>query len=205
MSEQINSAKKTKRLKNIAAVGALGALTVLFGFTRLGMIPWFSGVSITILHVPVILGTLLFGLIPGTGIGAIFGLTSLIVAATQVATGGDAFFVNPVVSVLPRILIAPAVYFVAKPFQSSKNSALPIVGDGIAAFVGSLVNTILVLGALHVLYPASFPWELIWTAFVFNGLPEAAAAVIICIAVILIWKAAGKNKKSRLNSESEEE
>lgn len=203
MSEQINSAKKTKHLKNIAAVGALGALTVLFGFTRLGMIPWFSGASITILHVPVILGTLLFGLIPGMCIGAIFGLTSLILAATQ-GTGLDLLFVNPVVSVLPRILIAPAVYFVAKPFQSSKSSVLPIVGDGIAAFAGTLVNTVLVLGSLVVIYKA-ITWEVVWTVLVSNSLLEAAAAVIICIAVILIWKAAGKNKKSRLNSESEEE
>ena len=51
--EQIQNKKKEINRK-IAVVGALGALTVVMTVARIGFIPWFS-VSITILHIPVII------------------------------------------------------------------------------------------------------------------------------------------------------
>ena len=70
--ENSNFYVKQKRNRMLAGTAALSALTVIFAFTRLGMIPWFSGASITICHIPTILATLLFGLPSGLFVGAVF-------------------------------------------------------------------------------------------------------------------------------------
>ena len=91
--------------KKLAIIGALGALTVLFGLLPvIGYIrlPW--GLAITLLHIPTILGALIAGPLAGACIGLIFGLTSLY-QASQSAGGLDILFVNPLISVLPRVLL----------------------------------------------------------------------------------------------------
>lgn len=201
--------KTTKKdvIRKLVVVGALGALTVVLSVTRLGLIPWFSGASITILQVPVILGTLLEGLGAGTGIGAIFGICSLIMAATQ-GSGLDVFFTNPLISVLPRLLIAPATYFTLKGLLAiSKKSNLfsQIFAYGIAAFVGALTNTVLVLGALVI--AKAIDLKLMLVVLLSNGLLEAAASVVLCLAIVTVRISVSysKEQKSRLSLEDEEE
>ena len=195
-----NTSRKKRNLA-LALTGAMGALTVLFAFTRLGMIPWFSGASITILHVPVILCTLLAGIWSGSGVGLIFGVSSLILAATQ-GEGLDLYFVNPLISVLPRLCIAPAVYFCFKGFKkiSEKTKFFPMVlSYALAAFIGTMVNSFLVLGALVI--SGAISAEIMFTVLFSNSLLEAAAAVVICIAVMLIRDTtiSARNKKSKLS------
>ncbi|MCR4939021.1 MAG: ECF transporter S component [Treponemataceae bacterium] len=199
-----NTSRKNRNF-SIALTGAMGALTVLFAFTRLGMIPWFSGASITILHVPVILCTLIAGIWAGSGVGLIFGVSSLIVAATQ-GEGLDLYFVNPLISVLPRLCIAPAVYFSFLGFKkiSQKTKFFPLaLSYGLSAFIGTMANSFLVLGALVI--SGAIPVEVMFTVLFSNTLLEAAAAVIICVAVILIKNAtiSSKNKKSKFSQINE--
>lgn len=194
-------------IRKLVVVGALGALTVVLSVTRLGLIPWFSGASITILQVPVILGTLLEGLGAGTGIGAIFGICSLIMAATQ-GSGLDVFFTNPLISVLPRLLIAPATFFTLKGLLAiSKKSNLfsQIFAYGIAAFVGALTNTVLVLGSLVI--AKAIDLKLMLVVLLSNGLLEAAASVVLCLAIVTVRISVSysKEQKSRLSLEDEEE
>jgi len=191
---------KAERNRKIAVTGALGALTVLFGVTRLGMIPWFSGAAITILHVPVILGALMEGLWCGTGIGAIFGVTSLIIAATNATGGLDVFFTNPLISVLPRMLVGPVVYFLALGLRK----VLPVlIADGVTAFLATMCHSIMVLGALAIF--GALPWAAIGPVLVSNSLLEAGAAVVICVAVMSVRNAvAAKGKKSKLSDEADE-
>ena len=197
----MDNTKRRKILLGVALTAAFGALTVLFAFTRLGMIPWFSGASITILHVPVILCTLLAGIWSGSGVGLIFGVSSLILAATQ-GEGIDLYFVNPLISVLPRLCIAPAVYFSFKGFMkiSDKTKFFPkALSYALAAFIGTMVNSFLVLGALVISDAISV--EVMFTVLLSNTILEAAAAVVICLAVMLIKDTtiSAKNKKSKLS------
>ena len=123
--ENTNFYSKQKRNRMLAGTAALSALTVIFSFTRLGMIPWFSGASITICHIPAILAAILFGLPSGLIVGGVFGVSSLILAATQ-GTGLDVFFVNPLVSVLPRLTLPVVVYLLNSLFLkiSEKNACI---------------------------------------------------------------------------------
>ena len=65
-----------------------------------------GSLSITILHIPVILATVGLGLPYGLIIGGVFGIGTMIISAGYKAATIDHLFVNPVLSVLPRLLIA---------------------------------------------------------------------------------------------------
>jgi len=66
----------SNRVRKIVITGALGAISVILGVTRWGFIPWVSGTSLTIMHIPVIIGAVLEGPVVGTLIGLIFGVSS---------------------------------------------------------------------------------------------------------------------------------
>ena len=182
----------SSRTKKIVIAGVMAAISVVLGATRLGFIPWFSGASLTVMHVPVIIGAILEGPVVGMVIGFIFGLFSLIQAAVSPTGPVDVFFTNPLVSILPRILIGATTWLV---FGAFRDRWLPVAVI-LASVVGSLTNTVLVLGALGV--AGALPWELIGTITVINGLPEAGAAALISIAVITSWKSISLNRKSKL-------
>jgi len=165
------------RTRKIVVTGALGAVAVLLGLTHWGFIPWFAGVSLTILQVPVIIGAILEGPLVGLGIGLIFGLFSLIQAAVAPSGPGDIVFTNPLISVLPRLLIGPVTWLVWNALK--KIPAVGLIASGLA---GSLTNTVLVLGMMG-LYKL-YPWPLIGSVAVANGLPEAGVSAVITLIVV---------------------
>lgn len=198
--ENTNFYSNQKRNRMLAGTAALSALTVIFCFTRLGMIPWFSGASITICHIPAILATILFGLPSGLVVGGVFGVSSLILAATQ-GTGLDVFFVNPLVSVFPRLALPVVVYFLNKLFVKISAKFPYVVGVGITAFVGTMFHSFCVLTILAILAEeVTFP--MVIAVLVGNSILEAVASVIVCTAVEGFRLGASKKaSKSKLESE----
>lgn len=197
--ENTNFYSKQKRNRMLAGTAALSALTVIFSFTRLGMIPWFSGASITICHIPAILAAILFGLPSGLIVGGVFGVSSLILAATQ-GTGLDVFFVNPLVSVLPRLTLPVVVYLLNSMFVkiSEKNEKFPyIIGVGITAFLGTMFHSFFVLSMLAIL-TEEVTFKMVLAVLVGNSLLESAASVIVCVAVMAVKLGANKTQKSKL-------
>jgi uncharacterized membrane protein len=197
--ENTNFYSKQKRNRMLAGTAALSALTVIFSFTRLGMIPWFSGASITICHIPAILAAILFGLPSGLIVGGVFGVSSLILAATQ-GTGLDVFFVNPLVSVLPRLTLPVVVYLLNSMFVkiSEKNEKFPyIIGVGITAFLGTMFHSFFVLSMLAIL-AEEVTFKMVLAVLVGNSLLESAASVIVCVAVMAVKLGANKTQKSKL-------
>ena len=195
--------------KKIATVGALGALTVLLGITPLGFIrlPW--GLAITLLHIPTILGALIIGWPAGLGIGAIFGIFSLIQAASN-PVGLDALFVNPLISVLPRILFGLTVSFIFS--LLSKIKILPkTIAASITAVVSTLIHTLYVSFALYG-FAGKQVSELLGntglSAFILLLLPNATAEAItagLVTAAVAGILYATKGKKSKLSQEVEQE
>jgi len=96
--------------RQIVIAGALSAISILLGVTKLGFIPFFLGTSITIMHVPVIVGAVLEGPWAGTAIGLIFGVFSLIWAYIGPNGPGDIYFQNIFISILPRLFIGLMAY-----------------------------------------------------------------------------------------------
>ena len=158
----------TRRIVFSALFGAmtfaLGAPPSVIGFIRL---PNASG-GATILHIPVIIGAVIGGPVVGMLSGFIFGISSILNDTTGL-------FGNPIISVLPRILIGLTSWLVYRGLR--KVNASVIVAATGAGIVGTLTNTLLVLGLLVV-------FGLIPLAVVPTLVPQAVIEVIIA-AVIL--------------------
>ena len=67
---------------------------------------------------------------------------------------------------------------------------LALIVSGIA---GSLTNTVLVLGMIGVL--GYMPWAALPLIGATNGLPEAAVAAVITLAVVAAWKGIRRGRK----------
>lgn len=181
------------RTRKLVITGVMGAIAILLGITRWGFIPWFGGVSLTIMHVPVIIGAVLEGPIVGLGVGLIFGVFSMIQAAIAPNSPADTWFTNPLLAVLPRLFIGPLAYLVWKALQR-----IPVVGLIAAGVVGSLTNTILVLGVIGLL--GYLPWVVLGGIVVSNGLLEAGVSALITLVVVAAWRQIriGKRQGSNL-------
>ncbi|MCA1950444.1 MAG: ECF transporter S component [Treponema sp.] len=199
-------------VRKIAVAGVLSAIAIVLGVTRLGFIPWFSGASVTILQVPVIVGAVLEGPLVGFVIGLLFGLSSLLQAAIAPTGPVDVAFTNPFISVVPRLLIGPVSWLlyrlIAGRFATSsagldKPKIHPVRYSAsliAAGLGGSLTNTILVLSALGIF--GFFPWSLIFTVAIGNGPVEAAVSAVITLIVVSVYtgigNSLGKAKLSKL-------
>jgi len=169
-----------ERTRKIVIAGIMSAIAIFLGVTRLGFITWFSGASLTIMHVPVIIGAILEGPVVGLVIGLIFGVSSMIQAAVAPGGPADALFTNPLISVLPRLFIGPVAWLV---WKSLKN--IPAVGLIVAGALGSLTNTILVLTMIAMV--ANFSPTQLLPIVVANGLPEAVGSALIVLVVVGAW------------------
>jgi uncharacterized membrane protein len=183
----------TDRTRKVVIAGVLGAISALLGWTRLGFIPWFTGASLTIMHVPVIIGAVLEGPWVGLAIGFIFGGFSMLQAAIAPTGPADVWFTNPLLAILPRLAIGPLAWLAYKALERWTVPALIVAG-----IVGSLTNTFLVLGMIGLL--GHLPWGALPPIIVGNGLPEAAASALITLAVVAAWRRirVGSREGSRL-------
>jgi uncharacterized membrane protein len=188
--------EKQSKLRKIVVAGALGALSIALFLTPLGYIPWLAGASLTVMHIPAIIGAVLEGPVVGAVVGGIFGVSALVKAATAPQGPIDPFFVNPLISVLPRLLIGLAAWAVFKAFRG-KRAALASVSAGIA---GSLANSVLVLGALVAF--GAIPLAVAGAVFLANSFIEAAVAGVLTLGVVASWKGIeSRSGKARLAEE----
>ena len=179
--------KKTTLRFTIAAM--LAALTFVLGMTPIGIIP-IPPANVTIMHIPVIIGTLVCGLKTGLLLGGVFGLTSSIRAFTAPsALIAPVMGVSPIlaifISVASRLMIPVVTYFVNKLIsKKSDKIAVPV-----ASALGTITNTVCYLGLMLLTY-VSFGIDsttllsVIGGVGALNGSCEAAAAVIICTPVV---------------------
>lgn len=199
MKEKIeNSETKIIASKNrqslnykIAMTGIFGALSIILALTPIGYIQ-IGALAITIMHIPTILATLTAGLVPGLFTGLIFGISSLVKAATS-GNASNIFFVNPLVSVLPRVIFPIAVWGFFKLLNLIPRMPKTVSG-GIAAAAGTLVHTLLVLGALVIFYGKDLglkSGEMLSGFFAFvaatlatNGLWEVVSASVLSVIVL---------------------
>lgn len=97
-------------VRKLVIVGVLGGVSAILGMTPLGFIP-VGPTRATIMHIPVIIGAIMEGPIVGALVGLIFGLFSIFQALTN-PTPVSFVFLNPLVSVVPRVLIGITSYYV---------------------------------------------------------------------------------------------
>ena len=91
------------KTRKIAIAGIMGALCIVMALTPIGYIP-IGPTKATIIHIPVIVAAILEGPLVGAIVGLIFGLSSIL-NALLFPTVTSYVFLNPLVSVVPRILV----------------------------------------------------------------------------------------------------
>lgn len=133
-------------IKNLVLIGLFSAIIILQTYTPvLGYIKLFGLVDFTIIHITVILAACLLGPLFGSIIGGVWGVTSMIYAYSSAGILTPLFY-NPLISVVPRILVG----FIAGLLYHLLSQKLPGKLNGIiAAAVGTLTNTTLVLGGFY--------------------------------------------------------
>ena len=193
---------RKKDTRWMAAVAMFAAIVVALATTPLGMIPLVITKATTV-HIPVILGAILLGPLAGGILGGVFGICSVISNTMTPALTSFAF--SPFLSTtgLPgvlkalwiavgcRILIGVAAGWLWRALNRGERSpwwSLPLVG-----FVGSMVNTIMVMGSIYVLFAQQYAaakevareavFGLIMTTVAVNGIPEALAAAVLVAAI----------------------
>lgn len=197
MNTQLSTRKKVN-VKKMTVIGVLSAISIMLSMTPLGFIP-IGPTNATIMHIPVIIGAIIEGPVVGMAIGFIFGTTSLLRALTM-PTVTSFIFVNPIVSILPRVLIGLIAYYVYQLVMKLTKNVF--ISGWVTGMVGSLVNTIGVLSMVYILYGARFAEALgknasaaktlIFTIVTTNGIPEAIVGGLVVSAVVVILK---KSKK----------
>lgn len=95
--------KNSISTKTLAEIGILISIVIILSFTPLGFIP-IGPIYATTVHIPVIISGILLGPFSGAVVGLSFGIMSMLKA---IITPNVLSFINlnPIVSVLPRILI----------------------------------------------------------------------------------------------------
>lgn len=174
----------------MAVTAMLGAISAVLGMTQLGFIP-IGATRATIMHIPVIIGAIVEGPIVGAMVGLIFGVFSIITAITT-PTPVSFVFWNPIVSVLPRIMIGIGSYYVYK--TAVKLTKNEILSYGVTGVLGTMINTVGVLGAIYLLYAQRFvaalgvtdqsAAKIIGLIALKNGVPEMIVAAIIVSASV---------------------
>ena len=186
----------------MVSVALMAAIVIVLANTPLGMIQ-LPIIKATTVHIPVILGAILLG--PGAGaiLGAVFGICSLVsntMAPTLLSFAFSPFLSTTGIpgalkaiwiSVGCRILIGVAAGWLCVLFTKIKLNqfiALPIVG-----FVGSMVNTVTVMGSIYFLFAQQYAeakevaftavFGLVMGTVTASGIPEAIAAAILVLAL----------------------
>ncbi len=137
-----------KTTRNLVANALLCGITILLGFTPLGMIP-LPILSPTTVHIPALIAAIYLGYKNGLVVALCFGLVSL-TRAIQQPIGLTVFFMNPLIAILPRLSIPLTAYYSYKLFQ--KITKKDFTAISLAAFSGSLSNTVFTLGSIQLFY-----------------------------------------------------
>lgn len=162
---------------SLPIIGGLILFSVILGTTKLGFIPVPTEAKhATTMHLPTIIASLVEGWPIGMVLGAIFGITSMYSAGSPMAQ-------DPIIALLPRLLVGVTPYFVYI-YLKKWNYFVRI---GVAAIVGTMTNTILFLGLA--VYKGFIPLSKAVSVAVTHGVPEAVVAVLLTIpGVILLRK-----------------
>ncbi len=186
----------------MVSVALMAAIIIVLANTPLGMIQ-LPIIKATTVHIPVIIGAILLGPSAGAVLGAVFGICSLIsntMAPTLLSfafspfmstTGIPGVLKAIWISIGCRILIGVAagwLWILFARLRVNQIAALPIVG-----FIGSMVNTVTVMGSIYLLFARQYAeakevavtavWGLIMGTVTASGIPEAIAAAILVLAL----------------------
>lgn len=198
----------SQRTLGLVQLALFSGIIVIMAFTPfIGYIP-LGFTRATIIHVPVIIGSLMLGPKKGAFLGGVFGLTSLI--NNTINPTATSFVFSPFISLgdvhgglgsiiicmVPRILVGIVPSYVYKLITKRKTEISKkrmSIGLGVAGVLGSLTNTLLVMNLIFVFFKDAYAqanevatnavYSFILGIIGINGIPEAIVAGIIVVGI----------------------
>ena len=185
----------------LVSTGLMAAIVILLANTPLGMIQ-LPIIKATTVHIPVIIGAVILGPLTGAILGGVFGICSMIsntMAPTLLSFAFSPFLASDLPGVLKAIwisvgcrvmigVVAGWLWILLRKLKINSWIALPIVG-----FVGSMTNTVFVMGSIYLLLAKQYAeaksvavdavWGLVMGTVTASGIPEAIAAAVLVAAI----------------------
>ena len=195
----MNNKKDTRYMVTLAL---MAAIVILLANTPLGMIQ-LPIIKATTVHIPVIIGSIVLGPAAGAFLGAVFGVCSMI-SNTQAPTLLS-FAFSPFLSTTGLIGVIKALWVsigcrvmigVVSGWVSvalKKLSVPAAVRLAVTGFIGSMTNTVFVMGSIYLLFAQQYAevknvgmeavFGLVMGTVAASGVPEAIAAAILVTAI----------------------
>ena len=191
--------ENTAQTLGMVQVALFAALIIILAFTPfLGYIP-LGFTRATIIHIPVIIGSLMLGPKKGAFLGFVFGMTSFInntmnpTATSFVFTPffelGEAHggIGSVIICFVPRILVGVVPWYVYRGLERiAGKQMLSLAAAGIA---GALTNTLLVMNLIYVFFRTAYAaannvaegavYTFILSIIGMNGVPEAVVSAVL--------------------------
>jgi len=195
--------KLFKNPRSLAFLGLMLGITIIMDMTPLGMIP-LGAISATIIHIPTIITGIILGPMAGFIMGTALGIIGWIHALTRPVTILDPFFMNPIISVLPRMFIGVVAYFAYAGLNRliKKQHVNNAVSTFIGGMAGSLTNTALVFLMLYLIYAQELAEKagmtfgaIVISVFTTNAIAEAIISGLITMPVASAYFRYAKTQK----------
>lgn len=164
------------------------ALEIVLAFSSLGYIV-IPPISVTSVHIPVLLCAMLFGPVEGAVSGLVFGLTSMWKASVTATAYSDIIFSpflsgSPIKSILLSIgarmvfgVVAGGLFSLAKRVRRPRTGAVMLT-----AVVSSVIHSMLVYGAMQVFFPPS--GAKVWDVFQNFVVPQKLLTYLLTASVV---------------------
>ena len=183
--------KNKSKASDIAILGIFIAIMVIIHLlSRVIYSFWPFPIQPTLLHIPVIIGSIVLGWHKGAFLGFVMGMISFL--NSTLAPIPTSFLFSPFVpngniwslfiAFIPRIIVGILPFFI---YKLVKNR----VGAGLAGFTSSAVNTILVLSSAFLFFNHQLNMTfkaLIATIIATNSIVEAIIAAVLCASIVPI-------------------
>ena len=178
-----------KKSSSISRIAIFFAVMITIHFTTsfiLHFVP--SGIQPTLVHIPVVIASIIYGPRTGAILGLLMGLFSLTMN-TLVLTPASYLFspfvpngnlYSLIIAIVPRILIGVTPYFVYR-WMHNRTGLIT------AGIVGSMTNTVFVLSGIYLFFGNSFGrgiQHFLGLIVSTNSLIEVIATVLITSAVV---------------------
>jgi len=189
MSTQKDKTKDLVLTSMFIALIIVMTMVPVIGYIPLGFM------NATIIHIPVIIGAIVLGPKVGAILGLAFGISSVI--KNTLTPNLTSFVFSPfiggnwyslIVSIVPRVLIGLVAYLVYALLKKKCNDGVALA---VAGFLGSMTNTIFVMGGIYVFFGESYAaakdisynilFKTILTIVGTVGVPEAIVASVLTV------------------------
>ena len=178
----------------------IALMTLMTFVPQIGFIQITPVIAFTLLHIPVLVGAYLYGWKYGLVLGFAFGVLSFLRALISPTTVLDAMFVNPLISIVPRILFGLAAGFFFELLRKFKSIYVRWIFVALSCAVLTIFHSTLVLTMLGLFEgpgiaagSGSTYWALMGTIIGTNGVSEAVVAfILVPLICFALMKASGQ-------------